>query len=54
MQETAAEVTTMIENGGEGIGLLRSEFIFVNRVTAPTEDQQFEVYKKALQSAGKE
>jgi phosphocarrier protein FPr len=31
--------------GGEGVGLLRSEFLFMERSTAPDEDEQFESYK---------
>ena len=41
-------------NGGEGVGLLRSEFIFLDRTTAPTEDEQFEAYKTVLESVNKE
>lgn len=36
-----------LEADGEGIGLFRSEFIFMNRNSAPSEQQQFEQYKKA-------
>lgn len=36
--------------GGEGVGLLRSEFIFQDRATAPTEDEQYEAYKATLQA----
>ncbi len=39
------------ENGGEGVGLLRTELLFMNRDSFPTEDEQFEFYKSiALQS----
>jgi phosphocarrier protein FPr len=38
----AAQVVSL---GGEGVGLLRSEFLFMERSDAPTEDQQFETYK---------
>ncbi len=31
--------------GAEGVGLLRTEFLFLERSTAPTEDEQFEVYR---------
>ncbi|WP_086930452.1 phosphoenolpyruvate--protein phosphotransferase [Agarilytica rhodophyticola] len=31
--------------GGEGVGLLRSEFLFMNRASAPSEEEQFEVYR---------
>lgn len=34
----------VIQNGGEGIGLFRTEFLFMDRETMPTEDEQFEAY----------
>lgn len=37
-----------IKLGGEGVGLLRSEFLFLERTTAPTEDEQYEVYRDIL------
>lgn len=42
-------------NDGGGIGLFRSEFLYLNSKTYPTEDEQFEAYKKVLSDmAGKE
>jgi multiphosphoryl transfer protein len=38
--------------GGEGVGLLRSEFLFMERRDAPTEDEQFENYKAIAQALG--
>jgi len=38
--------------GGEGVGLLRSEFLFMERPDAPTEEQQFETYKAIAQVVG--
>jgi len=41
-------------NGGEGVGLFRTELLFMNRDTFPTEDEQFEYYKQtALNAKGK-
>lgn len=40
--------------GGEGVGLLRSEFLFMERATAPTEEEQFENYKSIAQAVGKD
>lgn len=40
--------------GGEGVGLLRSEFLFMERSSAPTEDEQFETYKSIAQAVGPE
>lgn len=39
-----------VEFGGEGVGLLRSEFLFQERVSAPDEEEQFEAYS-AIQAA---
>ena len=36
----------VIENGGEGIGLFRTEFLFMDRDYMPTEEEQFESYKE--------
>jgi phosphocarrier protein FPr len=35
--------------GAEGVGLLRTEFLYLNRTTAPTEEQQLEVYQAIAQ-----
>ena len=40
-----ADVAVAVENGAEGCGLLRSEFIFLNRATAPTEEEQLAQYQ---------
>lgn len=39
-----AEAGRVVEFGGEGVGLLRTEFLFLERVTAPTEEEQYETY----------
>jgi phosphotransferase system enzyme I (PtsI) len=50
----AEDLEGVFDNGGEGVGLLRTELLFMNRNTFPTEDEQFEFYRKAaLQSKGK-
>jgi phosphoenolpyruvate-protein phosphotransferase (PTS system enzyme I) len=38
-----------IEHGADGIGLFRSEFLFLHRDDLPTEDEQFEAYKTVAQ-----
>src|SRR4030095_4274099 len=38
--------------GGEGVGLLRSEFLFLGRRDAPTEEEQFETYKSIAEALG--
>ena len=40
------------EYDGEGIGLFRSEFLFMDRETPPTEDEQFQAYKAVAQAMG--
>ncbi|MCE5154644.1 phosphoenolpyruvate--protein phosphotransferase [Staphylococcus hyicus] len=37
------------DNGAEGIGLYRTEFLYMGRDSMPTEDEQFEAYKKVLE-----
>lgn len=44
------EAKESVRLGGEGAGLLRSEFLFLDRMTAPTEDEQYEVYRAALEA----
>jgi phosphocarrier protein FPr len=46
------EATQIAALGGEGVGLLRSEFLFMERVDAPTEEQQFEAYKAIAGAVG--
>jgi multiphosphoryl transfer protein len=38
------DVPAAIENGAEGVGLLRSEFLFLDRDSMPSEDEQYEAY----------
>lgn len=40
----ADEAQNVIQNGGEGIGLFRTEFLFMDRTHEPTEQEQFEAY----------
>jgi phosphotransferase system enzyme I (PtsI) len=46
------DVHTVLENDGGGIGLFRSEFLYLNCDDYPTEDYQFEAYKKVLSDMG--
>ena len=39
-----ADAAEALHMGADGIGLLRTEFLFLERTTAPTEDEQFSVY----------
>lgn len=38
------DVQNVLQNGAEGIGLFRTEFLFMDRNTEPTEEEQFEAY----------
>jgi phosphotransferase system enzyme I (PtsI) len=42
--ELFEEVAAVIDNGGEGVGLYRTEYSFLNRTTLPSEDELFEEY----------
>jgi phosphoenolpyruvate-protein phosphotransferase (PTS system enzyme I) len=44
--ELPADVVEARDNGATGIGLFRSEFLFLNRTDLPDEDEQFEAYRK--------
>jgi phosphoenolpyruvate-protein phosphotransferase (PTS system enzyme I) len=46
---TPEDVKGVIENGGEGIGLYRTEFLYMGRNQLPTEQEQFEAYKTVLE-----
>lgn len=45
---TPDDVKGVLKNGGEGIGLYRTEFLFMNCSQMPSEEVQFEAYKKVL------
>ena len=46
------DVDAVLENDSEGIGLFRSEFLYLGRDTFPTEEEQFEAYKTVLSKMG--
>lgn len=48
----AAEAGRVPEVGGEGVGLLRSEFLFMHRQSAPTEDEQAATYEAIAHALG--
>ena len=51
----AEDAQNVVQNGGEGIGLFRTEFLFMDRDHAPTEDEQFEAYSTVAKALdGKE
>jgi phosphotransferase system enzyme I (PtsI) len=47
--ELPQDVAAARDNGATGIGLFRSEFLFLNRSDLPDEDEQFEAYRKVAQ-----
>ncbi|MDQ0090080.1 phosphotransferase system enzyme I (PtsI) [Paenibacillus anaericanus] len=46
---TPNDVTGVVENGGEGVGLYRSEFLYMGRTELPSEEVQFNAYKTVLE-----
>ena len=44
---TPKDAAKAMEKDGEGVGLFRTEFLFMDRTALPTEDEQFEAYKTA-------
>ena len=46
--ELPEDVEQALANGATGVGLFRSEFLFLNRSNLPDEDEQFEAYRKAV------
>jgi phosphotransferase system enzyme I (PtsI) len=47
---TPKDAKKAMECDGEGVGLFRSEFLFMNNTHLPTEEEQFEAYKEALET----
>ncbi len=48
----AEDVNQVLENGGEGIGLFRTEFLYMDRDSMPTEEEQFKAYKYVTEKMG--
>lgn len=43
-----ADIAAVKENDGEGVGLFRSEFLYMGKDSCPDEEEQFQIYKAAL------
>jgi phosphotransferase system enzyme I (PtsI) len=46
---TPRDVKGAIENGAEGVGLYRTEFLYMDRDALPTEEEQFEAYREVIE-----
>lgn len=51
--ELVDDVHLARENGAAGVGLFRTEFLYLNRRDLPSEDEQFEAYRKAVTEMGR-
>lgn len=47
---TPKDVKGVLDNGGEGVGLYRTEFLYMGRDNLPTEEEQFDAYKTVLEN----
>ncbi|HEY8622602.1 MAG TPA: phosphoenolpyruvate--protein phosphotransferase [Casimicrobiaceae bacterium] len=50
--ELPDDLAQALENGATGVGLFRSEFLFLNRQGLPSEDEQFEAYRQVATGMG--
>jgi len=48
--ELPQDIEQVLESGAEGVGLFRTEFLFLNRADLPCEDEQFEAYRDVARS----
>jgi phosphocarrier protein FPr len=46
------DIPTALDFGAEGVGLFRTEFLFMERDTAPTEEEQYQAYRQAAEAVG--
>ncbi len=47
--ELAEEISLALREGAEGVGLYRTEFLYMNRPGLPTEDEQYQVYREVVE-----
>ncbi|MFO0804610.1 MAG: phosphoenolpyruvate--protein phosphotransferase [Gemmataceae bacterium] len=50
--ELSQEAAHCLDRGAEGVGLYRTEFLYLNKTTAPTEAEHYEAYRAVLQTLG--
>jgi phosphotransferase system enzyme I (PtsI) len=48
--EQAGDADAVTANGAEGVGLFRTEYLFINRDTLPTEEEQYQAYKQIAEA----
>jgi phosphotransferase system enzyme I (PtsI) len=48
--ESPQDMDTVKKSGALGVGLYRTEFLFMNRITTPGEEEQFKAYRKVVES----
>lgn len=44
------DIETVLRNGADGVGLFRSEFIYLEREDYPTEEEQFKIYRRVVEA----
>jgi phosphotransferase system enzyme I (PtsI) len=47
---TVKDCAGILRNGGEGVGLYRTEFLFMDRASLPTEEEQYQAYKEVAET----
>jgi phosphotransferase system enzyme I (PtsI) len=50
--ELPEDMNATLESGAEGVGLYRTEYLFMNRPSPPSEQQQYDIYCRILQQLG--
>ncbi|GAE92788.1 phosphoenolpyruvate-protein phosphotransferase of PTS system [Gracilibacillus boraciitolerans JCM 21714] len=51
---TPNDVEGVLNNGGEGVGLYRTEFLYMGKNELPTEEEQFDAYRSVLEQMGRD
>lgn len=52
--EFPKEAEHCLDRGAEGVGLYRTEFLYINKTTDPTEDEHFQAYREVLTAIGRD
>lgn len=52
--DAPADIPQARKNGASGVGLMRTEFLFMNRTIPPSEDEQFQIYKEMVEAMAPE